>query len=402
MLPVILGVAAAALFLSGCSREEEHARPASPHKEKPVPKAATPPLAKSVSYAKSCLSGTECTAEQREAGVRDYALAVYASRPEAKFDGLFSVAEKNRSLALWGAPRGDTGLEAYLTKAHNTYLQGHADPNSRIYCAQSSLYHFVRARDESGKTAAALLGPHQCGAQYAELFVKSGVELEIAARQEDWIFFIESSRQQQYWEQQGMKPVEEYALFGRVAEELNIPVVNPLVPLDDPAVAGAMKEHGLSPLEYSVTLAVARINDGFPATPEQVRDLNALSPEEQIKTRLALLQTYFTVPDPRNINTNALAKIFGFPQRDFYVACKSFVTPGPGEDPVAFFQGLKKKLSERADQAIAVSNRLSAQRVREELGKSPKSKALFQMGADHQVILETVYDTAEEIPLKAQ
>lgn len=54
-----------------------------------------------------------------------------------------------------------------------------------------------------------------------------------------------------------------------------------------------------------------------------------------------------------------------------------------------------------ADQAIAISNRLSVQRVKDHLQQNSRPKAFFQMGADHQPILKEVYGSSREIPLKS-
>lgn len=223
MWPIL---ALAAVVLTGCSLSKDE----DSGKSQALPPAPAPPPKppeQDQGYRRTCLTDASCPAAEREASFYDYVGGVYGEKGRVHFGKageaqVLTVGERRYVTDKFGVYKiGDA--ETYLSKAQAAYfrdLKFPPDPACRNEPARTP----PSFRHPQWGSALVLHGRHGCGQNYAAQFLKSGVELSIAANPAPWRFFLES-----YGTDIAKKvKLEEMALFTRVAETLDIPLANPL------------------------------------------------------------------------------------------------------------------------------------------------------------------------------
>lgn len=216
------------VVLAGCSLGKDD-------KEKSSASATPPPKPpeREIPYEPRCLTDASCDWVERQAGIYDYVGAVYGEKGKVQFtegDG------KQRLLPLEKAyvegrfgPLSESALKEtrgtapYFSKAHDLFFKELKYPQDPS-CAQEPDSAPLRWIHPQFASADVFYGMHGCGKKYADQFLKSGVELSVAAEPEKWTFFLESHGLPIFDKVQ----LEEMALFTRIADTLKIPLKNPV------------------------------------------------------------------------------------------------------------------------------------------------------------------------------
>lgn len=181
-------------------------------------------------YPKTCINNAACSVEQRQNAIYDYVGAVYSRSPAANYDGELRAEEKAAVIQKFGSLQSlsETDVRAYLEKARKDFLEpSRFNANQMGLCSRTEFFPYTKLRHPQLGKGQFLGFPHgNCGVEVGALYFAKGMELEVAAQPEKWVFFIEGHGPNTYMGRQLQQKDGEQILFQSIAEKLGIPIYN--------------------------------------------------------------------------------------------------------------------------------------------------------------------------------
>lgn len=179
-------------------------------------------------YKKSCLVNTKCKWEERQAAIYDYAGAIYGQAGKVKFDpknntGQLTSAERAYVEKNFGTLKHQDEIKTFLNGARRFYFE--ALPIKKDFsCLGEKRPPLNKVENQSLGQAYILSGRHGCYLSYEEQWVKSELELAMAANPKEFAIGLE-----------GWGKVEnnylvshEYSWILNIAQKLGVSLFNPV------------------------------------------------------------------------------------------------------------------------------------------------------------------------------
>jgi len=334
------------------------------------------------------MTDPSCSPRERTAATQDYIASTYLGT--GVFDGILNHNEASAVPARMLLPSAKDAIPS-LHQAHETYLRPFITPHQSSLCQTASFWGLIHATDEQLGEAYALGGVHHCYRQFAAYFTDTGLEQIIASQPEQWLFFIEATRQLEGEERQGLETrQDEMAHFRRVAENLGIPIENSLIPVDSEEVIASLERSGHSRANQAAISAMSSVlNELVNSSPE----ISRMNYEERSAFVHTNLRAYFVERRFKlRERVEDEAKLYGASESDFFAVCEKLLRKSPEQTFNSWFTPLKELFESGATRAIEASNRLSADRIKSIMAGSPRKKAFLQMGAGHLPLMSLAYE----------
>ncbi len=340
-------------------------------------------------YNKTFINSPKAPVNQRIEAIYDYVGAVYGSNKDAKYDGNLTVAERQSVIGEFGEFRLNAGklesqeIESYLAKAKEKFFQrlnllGRCQWNPEL-----SLYKTFQSQ-KIGE-AQLLSVPHDCALQLGSMYFSNGVELQVAANPNVWVFFVEGF---------GSKETEggEAALFRRLSEVLGqIPIYNPLEKntFSLSVMQEASKKTKRSVLEYQA-IALGQVFLTMARRGAQLSD-------ETLDQAINVLESSYQRLKPGyQIDRDKLKEAYFQFVWEKKPSSTREVYQALARDG-ALHRKLAQKQNPLASELTQACNEINAREVRESLRGNPKRKrALFQLGLVHVPLVESIYGAAKK------
>ncbi len=383
-----------ALLTTSCTGEENQMHP-------PTAVSSLTATPQGVSYERRCISDASCTEEQRVAAVSDYLSAVYGNNNSFQYDNVLTPVEGAHA-KTYGPTVNLSQLPQLFHRAQGSALQSFISPAQPALCNNLSLWHLLKGSDASLGAATAIGGVHHCFSQFATIFNAAKVEQEIAANPQDWIFFVEISQEMEHAKKQG-KDVrkDEVALIYQIADRLNIPKENPVVPYNSEPVMKALEAKGISRTEQATAWVVFHLLTDITSTLVQRKDFKQKPPAQLKKMAYDILKSYFAPGAVRHPVITGSLQVYGLNADSFYKACQNFIKPRPGESTGAALDRIQKKTTATMEQGTKLATQLTVQHIQAKLKQHGRKQALYQMGVMNAPVLKQIYKDLKAVPLVA-
>ncbi|MFO1519060.1 MAG: hypothetical protein U1F57_05290 [bacterium] len=362
----------AAVFISGCSLfGDDKKSPSSNTQGTPsAPPPAPPPQTDTV-YRRACLTDTACPPSEKEAALYDFIGAVYGEKGRTEFlsaggASVLSASERSYVSGKFGFFNPGLDTAAYLAQARSKFIKDlnfPPDPACRLEPPSSPLKF---QHPELGM-AVVLGGRHGCGKQYADAFMKSGVELSMGAESAPWAFFLEG-----YGTEISKKvKLEEMELFGRMAETLHIPLLNPL------------------PYAASSLAVRKEASKGSEYTPEDF----AVAMVYQVAATEALQNPGIPFPVVFEEVNKKMAPVLEMKPEDLFEKTRLFLRKFPS------MNDQQQESNKRIMRLAETSNRMSRTELIQTLQNRAKTTknpmSLFVVGANHAELIRSIYEAGK-------
>ena len=319
-------------------------------------------IPKDARYNPSCTKFESCSEGESIAAVYDYVGAVYGDKGRVQRDGILTPEERSYVESTFGRLEGKKGVQEYLSKARQIFFKKYAQ-KEMPYCEgdKSSLVRYKHPRFREGVTLGA---GHTCGDNYGEMYVKSGLELQIASNPKKVVFLVEG------WTQAvGRSRLQEHLLIARIALALKIPVYEGLVGQNSEE---AIQRVGLTRMEAAVATAMILYEDMVETAKKQNLTFDPVNMLAQKIQDTALFY-----------GLDAMALVAEFNKLNAIL---------PGEDMRSALIRVRGICQERFSKLLRATNELSPDHARGVLAKTKADLAVFILGLDHLSYVRKVYE----------
>ncbi len=343
-------------------------------------------------YNKTVINSPKASVNQRVEAIYDYVGAVYGSNKDAKYDGNLTVAERQSVVGEFGELKPKSAkltqkeVEAYLSKARISYISKlHLPSNQRGLCTTTpvNMTSFISPKVGKGYFFG---GPHaNCGIELGALYFSQGLELQVAAHPENWIFFPEAYGITSYGGRK-VNPDQEQLLLKRIGEALGVPLYNPL-----PSNTTGLDVLNTASKKYKV------------AVEEYISIILLGLMVQQVKSRRIPIPQW---PDLFTALSSALSGAYNSKPEDlrnnFFKYIDKKVPQSEAEEKVfwyklgttSFIRTLEPREKELMKHLIDVANELNVTAIQAGLRGNPTRKsALYQGGSEHADLVRAVYSS---------
>jgi len=261
--------------------EERQPRPTSP--QPPPPLTHSPSLP--VGYERRCIqSEAGCPSDQTLASRYDYVGTLYGEKGTVNYDGILNPPERAYVERRFGEISKETNFSTYLRTARTQFLAGiRSDSIDGQFCNDPSLWEVKHFSASKHGEAVVLAGIHHCATRYGDLYASEATELRVAQAPEQWAFFIEKGSE-------ATSVKDETAFFYHLAESLEIPASNPILPINHESVVAEIESrHGISRLDQASTVGIAQLLDRY----------NILNARKVVRMPVKQLMHYYYGSSPK-------------------------------------------------------------------------------------------------------